>query len=410
MTDYEAPRDFPAEVDESANLRAAMVRKIVASGHATNPAVRSALELLRIEVFQPDRPLSDLYHAQRDVPGVYNGRSIDPLVIAAMLDQLDVRPGNKILHIGTGTGYTAALLAEIAGPDRVVTVDRSNNITIGARAALRAHGYDQVEVITGEGNDGAPGHGPFDRVIVTASSYDLPETWVHQLAPGGRLVVPLRFRGFERSVAFTLQDGVLRARDSQPSRLPRMLGANHDLPRTSPIGPRGQLVLTWDHDLAQVVTGHKLGEPERYTNTVVAWSDVVVRDDDPLGRLWLHLAATERTVFGLSTQQPTTMMPDLAFPEATPAIIANETIAYLTRREIPADDDGTPRYTLGAAGVGLISARLSAVLVDRIQQWALHREAHPTITAYPADATELPPGQCIRRPSCSLLVRAGAPN
>ncbi|MEV6832074.1 methyltransferase domain-containing protein [Amycolatopsis sp. NPDC051102] len=398
------------QLDESADLRAAMVRRVVATGHATNPNVRRALELVRIEAFQPDRPLADLYRAPGSVAGADSGRSIDPLVAASMLDQLDVRAGDNVLHIGTGTGYTAALLAEIAGPDRVMTIDRSHNITIGARAALQTHGYGEVEVITGDGNAGAPGHGPFDRIIVTASSYDLPETWVRQLAPDGRLVVPLRFRGLERSIAFHLTDGVLRARDSQPSRLARMLGANHDLPRTSPIGPRGQLVLTWDHDLAEFMTGHKLSEPERFTHSDLAWSDVVVRHDDPLGRLWLHLAATERAVFGLSTTQTTTVIPHLAFPNATPAIIANETIAYLTRQEIPAADDGARRYTLGAAGVGPFAARLSAVFVDRIQEWVLHPEAHPTITAYPGGATALTPGQCISRPSHSLLLHAGSPS
>lgn len=392
--------------DTSADLRAEMVRQIVDSGHATNPRVKGVLEHVRREAFLPDVPLADVYRPRHcDLPGVYAGRSIDPVTVAAMLDQLDVHPGDHVLHIGTGSGYTTALLAELAHPGHVVTVDRSNNITTAARVALQSLGYDQVEVITGDGNHGAPGRRQFDRIIVTASSYDLPGAWTRQLAPHGRIVVPLRFRGTSRSVAFHHHDGVLRARDSQPCSLARMLGADHDLPRTSLIGPRGQLAITWDHDLRQFADRAGLAEPESYSNTDQTWSHVVVRQDDPLDKLWLHLAATERAVVGLAATKPTTGVPELAFPEATPAIIANETIAYLTRQEIPAADDGVRRYRLGAASFGPFAARLAASFVDRIRDWAAQRHAHPTITVYPAGVAALPPGQYVQRPGNSFLLQ-----
>ncbi len=391
--------------------REAMVRNVVAAGHATNPLVQAAMTQLPREVFVRDVPVAEAYLHQRDTtPGatagwVYSGRSIEPVVIAMMLDQLDVRPGDHVLHIGTGTGYTAALLAEIAGPGRVVTIDRTNSITLGARSALQTEGYDEVEVITGDGNNGAPGHGAFDRIIVTASSYDLPAAWTEQLAPYGRLVVPLRIRGVSRSVVFQARDGVLDAHDSQPCTLPRMLGAEHDRPRTSPIGPHGRLVLAWDHDLEAFVRGHGLGEPESYSNTCEENSDVVVDHDEPLDRLWLHLAATERGVFGLSATRFASMVPELAFPNATPALIADQTLAYLTRREIPAAIDGTQRYELGVAGVGPFAARLATVYAERIREWAARRQAHPTITVYPAGVAALPPGQRVQRTGHSFLLQ-----
>lgn len=122
-----------------------------------------------------------------------------------MLDQLDVRPGQRVLEIGSGTGYNAALLAELTGPDgEVVTLDIDHDVVARARAALHCSGHrERVTVLAGDGRLGAPGRGRFDRIIVTAGAWDIPPAWTDQLSPGGRLVVPLRWRGHTRAIAFT---------------------------------------------------------------------------------------------------------------------------------------------------------------------------------------------------------------
>jgi protein-L-isoaspartate(D-aspartate) O-methyltransferase len=127
-----------------------------------------------------------------------NGRSSScasaPWLVAAMLDQLDVQPGNRILEIGAGTGYNACLLAQLTGrADLVTTIDIDPNVTTQAKRALAATGYGDVDVITGDGALGYPDHAPYDRMIVTVSPWDIPAQWWKQLAPGGRLVAPLRF-------------------------------------------------------------------------------------------------------------------------------------------------------------------------------------------------------------------------
>jgi protein-L-isoaspartate(D-aspartate) O-methyltransferase len=127
-----------------------------------------------------------------------NGASLScasaPWLVAAMLDQLDVQLGNRILEIGAGTGYNACLLAKLTGrADLVTTIDVDADVTTKASQALTATGYGDVHVVTGDCGLGYPDHAPYDRMIATVSPFDIPVAWWKQLAPGGRLVAPLRF-------------------------------------------------------------------------------------------------------------------------------------------------------------------------------------------------------------------------
>ncbi len=112
-----------------------------------------------------------------------------PDVMADMLDALDVEPGMRVLEIGTGTGYNAAVLAERVGAARITTVEADPAIAEHANTALRQAGYPAT-VITGDGADGYPPHAPYDRVIATAAATHIPYAWVEQSRPGGRIVLP----------------------------------------------------------------------------------------------------------------------------------------------------------------------------------------------------------------------------
>jgi protein-L-isoaspartate(D-aspartate) O-methyltransferase len=112
-----------------------------------------------------------------------------PSVMRAMIDALDVKPGMRVLEIGTGTGYNAAMLAEIAGSKCVTTVEVDAEIADHALRALDAAGLP-VTVITGDGAAGYPANAPYDRVIVTASVRDLSYAWVVQCVTGGGILVP----------------------------------------------------------------------------------------------------------------------------------------------------------------------------------------------------------------------------
>lgn len=113
-----------------------------------------------------------------------------PYMVASMLRHLDIRGGERVLEIGTGTGWNAALLARRLGADRITTVEIDPEVAEQARKALSAAGFGEVRVITGNGSDGYPGGAPYSRVISTAACHTVPHAWVEQCRAGGRIVTP----------------------------------------------------------------------------------------------------------------------------------------------------------------------------------------------------------------------------
>lgn len=129
--------------------------------------------------------------------------SSQPAVMAMMLEQLSVEPGQRVLEIGAGTGFNAALLAHLVGEaGAVTTIDIDEELVVQAARNLDAAGMARVEVVCADGAEGWAANAPYDRIILTASAEDLAASWVEQLAAGGRLVLPLSLRAAQRSVAF----------------------------------------------------------------------------------------------------------------------------------------------------------------------------------------------------------------
>jgi len=112
-----------------------------------------------------------------------------PYVVAYMTEQLAIEPHHRVLEIGTGSGYQAAILSRLAR--EVVTIERYRTLADEAVTRLRSLGYDNVDVVVGDGFAGVPGRGPFDRIIVTAAAEAVPETLLDQLAEGGIIILPL---------------------------------------------------------------------------------------------------------------------------------------------------------------------------------------------------------------------------
>ncbi|GAB7182764.1 methyltransferase ATP-grasp peptide maturase system [Kitasatospora sp. Ki12] len=122
--------------------------------------------------------------------GVATSSSTLPSLMADMLDALDVRPGNRVLEIGTGTGYNAALLCHLAGAPNVTTIDCTEQLVAAARARLHEVGFEPV-VVRADGADGHPGGTPYDRIIATCGVRRLPQAWLDQCVPGGLIVAPV---------------------------------------------------------------------------------------------------------------------------------------------------------------------------------------------------------------------------
>ncbi len=160
-----------------------------------------------------------------DVPYAYinrprcigHGQTISqPYMVAVMTDLLDLAPEDRVLEIGAGSGYQAAVLAEVAG--RVFTVEVVGELADAARERLARLGYDNVHVLTGDGYRGWPEKAPFDAIMVTAAPPEIPEALADQLEPGGRMVIPIG-RAYETQTLFVCvkgEDGALKTARTLP--------------------------------------------------------------------------------------------------------------------------------------------------------------------------------------------------
>jgi protein-L-isoaspartate(D-aspartate) O-methyltransferase len=138
--------------------------------------------------FVPARDRHNAY-ANRPLP-IGMGQTISqPFIVALMTDLMEVKPGDRVLEIGTGSGYQAALLAELAG--MVYTIEIVEPLAREAAERLKRLGYRNVVTKSGDGYKGWPEHAPFDAIMVTAAPREVPQPLIDQLKPGGRLVVPV---------------------------------------------------------------------------------------------------------------------------------------------------------------------------------------------------------------------------
>jgi protein-L-isoaspartate(D-aspartate) O-methyltransferase len=147
-----------------------------------------ALDEVPRDHFVPGRYVNSAY-ADQALPIACGQTISQPFIVAYMTEQLAVRPEHRVLEIGTGSGYQAAVLSRLAR--EVVTIERFRTLADAARTRLATLGYSNVEVVLGDGLAGLPDRAPFDRIIVTAASETVPQTLVDQLADGGVMLLPL---------------------------------------------------------------------------------------------------------------------------------------------------------------------------------------------------------------------------
>lgn len=211
-----------ADAPEPADLHRAMVDDLVKRGLITSPAIAAAFRAVPRHLFLPEVPVAQAYSDQAIPTKHENGRAISsssqPAIMAIMLEQLAVQPGQRVLEIGAGTGYNAALLAQLVGPEgAVVALDIDEDIVAGAQAHLRAADAAQVQVVQHDGAHGYPPLAPYDRIILTVGAWDIVPAWPAQLAPGGRLVLPLTILpGLMLSVALEADGEELRSVSARP--------------------------------------------------------------------------------------------------------------------------------------------------------------------------------------------------
>ena len=154
------------------------------------PAIREAMAAVSRHEFVPEtyRPYA---YEDRPLP-IGEGATISaPGLVAEMVDHLALDPGDRVLEIGTGSGYHAAVVAEVVGPEHVYSVEYDPDLAREAQARLDGLGYGDVSIRVGDGREGWPEHAPYDAIYLTCAVRDLPSALVEQLRSGGLLLAPL---------------------------------------------------------------------------------------------------------------------------------------------------------------------------------------------------------------------------
>jgi protein-L-isoaspartate(D-aspartate) O-methyltransferase len=387
--------------DQARQLRDAMTDTLVQRGAVASPAVEAAFRTVPRHAFAlPGTPLEECYNGsivrtKKDAEGVTLSSISAAWLQALMIAQAGTGPGAQILEVGT-TGYNAALLAEVAAPGgHVVTLDIDPEVTTRAAAALQAAGYgDRVTVLTGDGEHGAPGHGPFDAIVITAGAWDLAPSWAAQLREGGTLVVPLRMNGVTRSIGFRKRDGHLASVSAHTCGFVPLqgLGARPEAFFRIPAPGGGHIMLRFedgapaDPPLPDDILA---GEP------TVAWSGLTAPDMTPWDDIYLWLAGFQPGFCrldqggGVQLAGGGPVMKTGWYPFA---VAAGQALSYLTVRDLP---DGGVEF--GARAYGEQAEQAVARLVRHLHAWDARGRVLPedSFAYWPDSAGLRPPGRLV---------------
>lgn len=185
-----------------------LIDEIEAQG-VQDPDVLRAMETVPRHRFVPSEYLDQAYE-NHPLPIGYGQTISQPYIVAWMTELLELRPGEKVLEIGTGSGYQAAILAEL-GEVEVYSIEIVPELAESAAARLQELGFENVQVMQGDGYYGWPEQAPFDAIIVTAAPDHLPPPLVEQLSASGRLIIPIGPPGWVQSLwKFVVEGGELK--------------------------------------------------------------------------------------------------------------------------------------------------------------------------------------------------------
>lgn len=335
--------------------------------------------------------------------GVAISSSSQPAMMAMMLEQLDLQPGHRVMEIGAGTGYNAALMSHLVGEHgQVVSIDVDDDIVADAREHLATIGVENVEVICGDGGQGVPAGAPFDRIILTVGAWDIAPAWRKQLAPGGRLVLPLSVGGPQLAVAFQAQDGSLVSQSAHYCEFMRLRGAYAGPEVVGRLGPDQGLLITSDEGLPVTMDALYcwLGGPSQDCATDIR---IALREMRTSLWFWLGIHETGQfRVYAAGEVPKREWIPDLlsvstpvALFRGTSGIAHEEGACLLSRAE---HDANTFQLHLRSYGEG---AAVTQRLLDQLRAWdaaGRPKGEDLAIAVYPLDAAVDVPEGAIRIP------------
>ncbi len=213
--------DGLGQAEDLLSLRHEMVKGQIVSRGIKDPRVLDAMKKVPRHLFVPKK---EMPHAYDDCPlPIGEGQTISqPYIVAFMTEALDLKKGEKVLEIGTGSGYQAAILAEIVS--KVYTIEIVGSLAERAEKTLKSLGYSNVNVRHGDGYKGWPEESPFDVIIITCAPEDIPEELKAQLAEGGRMILPVgRTGSVQTLIKISKEKGILRVQDEMAVRFVPMV-------------------------------------------------------------------------------------------------------------------------------------------------------------------------------------------
>ncbi|NRQ30641.1 methyltransferase, FxLD system [Nonomuraea sp. NN258] len=364
-----------------------MVRELRDQGAIQSEPVAAAFAAVPRHLFTPGESLQVAYGVdnapivKRGDDGLTLSSVSAPHLQATMLEAAEVKPGMRVCEVGSG-GYNAALLAElVGGSGHVTSVDIDPDIVERASTFLNEAGYHRVDVVLADAEEGVPEAAPFDRIIVTAGSWDIPPAWIDQLTDDGRIVVPLRLKGTTRWIAFD--------RDSRGSLVSRGYGLCVFVPFQG-AGSHTERNVTIDDGV------------------VLRLDDEDLKIDVAAARRALHLPKIERwsgAVFDMPDEQMLFLLtndPNMALLHAdqqvidqgllsrpalrgVPVLIGSDSFAYRAARP---NDDMSSGYESGVYAHGPSAEELAGRYVELLRRWAskYHRRGAASIEYLPKPA------------------------
>lgn len=378
--------DVTPDEDRAQTLRGKVVDELLAESTIASPEVEGVMRKVPRHPFAPGATLEDAYDAFMAVVTKWDGhgRSMSsvsaPQIQAMMLEQSRLRPGMRVLEIGSG-GLNAAYCAELVGPEgSVTTVDIDPEVTDRARRLLDENGYDRVKVVCADAAGRIPGLSQVDVVLVTAGAWDIPPAWSDVLAPGGRLVVPLRMRGLTRSIALIRVGNHLESESAKVCGFVPMQGDTAHEERLLLVTGTPEIGLRFDDGMPE--NTNLLGAAVR-TQRVEQWTGITMGRRELQDTLQLHLAMRLDGFCIMAVD------PDLDTGTVAPAnrsfalaAVDGNTFGYLVIRRT--SDDASVEF--GVHALGDDSEALVAKFTVVLDEWARQHRGRPgpVIRVYPA--------------------------